>query len=416
MLKNLIFLLTLWLCILLGKAYAQPDSTQEVYEYVMQWGTSGSDTGQFNGPSGMCIDDSGYIYVCDRWNNRIQKFDLNGRFILTWGTYGRGPGQFDEPVNITADHYDRIYVHEARGSRVQKFDSRGNFIMIWPYDAVDLACGPYNQIYGSDVGGGPSESLGVYDTLGNRLRSFGVPETTESWDPSAVGIDDSGHIYVGIAPRSLNYITKFDSTGNVLLRWGRNGTGDGEFSYVAGIASGDSYKVFTSEDPIFRPNYRVQKFNTGGQFITKWGTQGNGNGQFQVPFGAALDSLDMVYVSDPFLNRIQKFRKTVVGVEFSERSQAQERQTVSLRCFPNPMKTTTVLKFKLFSPGEALLKIFNTNGQLVRSLAANTRGLNAQELLWDGKDEKGEMVPSGVYFARLENHEVRRMAKITVIR
>jgi tripartite motif-containing protein 71 len=54
-------------------------------------------------------------------------------------------------------------------------------------------------------------------------------------------------------------------------------------------------------------NHRIQKFDSDGTFITKWGSQGEGDGQFTHPQEAALDSSDNVYVADGSNNRIQKF-------------------------------------------------------------------------------------------------------------
>src|SRR5919108_2252141 len=46
-------------------------------------------------------------------------------------------------------------------------------------------------------------------------------------------------------------------------------------------------------------NIRIQKFDTDGKFITKWGTEGEGEGQFKIPHGIALDpSGSSVYVTD----------------------------------------------------------------------------------------------------------------------
>lgn len=43
--------------------------------YLGQWGRNGSGNEEFNAPSGIALDTLGYIYVADRWNHRIQKFE-----------------------------------------------------------------------------------------------------------------------------------------------------------------------------------------------------------------------------------------------------------------------------------------------------------------------------------------------------
>jgi DNA-binding beta-propeller fold protein YncE len=54
-------------------------------------------------------------------------------------------------------------------------------------------------------------------------------------------------------------------------------------------------------------NNRIQKFDSNGNFITKWGTEGTGNGQFDEPTGIAIDSSGNVYVVDRGNSRIQVF-------------------------------------------------------------------------------------------------------------
>ena len=69
--------------------------------------------------------------------------------------------------------------------------------------------------------------------------------------------------------------------------------GDGEFDGPDGIAVDSSGNVYVSD----YYNERIQKFDSNGNFITKWGTQGSGNGQFVEPEGVAIDSSGNVYVS-----------------------------------------------------------------------------------------------------------------------
>jgi DNA-binding beta-propeller fold protein YncE len=54
-------------------------------------------------------------------------------------------------------------------------------------------------------------------------------------------------------------------------------------------------------------NNRIQKFDSNGTFITKWGISGAGDGQFEQPTGIAIDSLGNVYVVDRGNSRIQVF-------------------------------------------------------------------------------------------------------------
>lgn len=56
-------------------------------ERVRQWGSAGSGPGQFRQPHGIAVDD-GIIYVADRQNGRLQRFDLNGKYLGEWANLG----------------------------------------------------------------------------------------------------------------------------------------------------------------------------------------------------------------------------------------------------------------------------------------------------------------------------------------
>ena len=58
-------------------------------ERVRQWGSAGTGPGQFNQPHGIAVDDQGIIYVADRNNARLQRFDLNGKYLGEWNHLGK---------------------------------------------------------------------------------------------------------------------------------------------------------------------------------------------------------------------------------------------------------------------------------------------------------------------------------------
>jgi DNA-binding beta-propeller fold protein YncE len=58
-------------------------------ERVRQWGSAGTGPGQFNQPHGIAVDEQGIIYVADRNNARLQRFDLNGKYLGEWNHLGK---------------------------------------------------------------------------------------------------------------------------------------------------------------------------------------------------------------------------------------------------------------------------------------------------------------------------------------
>ena len=104
--------------------------------------------------------------------------------------------------------------------------------------------------------------------------------------------------------------------------------GDGMFWGIWGIAS-DGSSIFTADVL----NNRVQKFKTDGTFITKWGKEGNGNGEFTRPSGIAVDS-QYVYVVD-HNDRIQVFDKEgqfvmVIGSSGSDPGQLNKPEDIEV--------------------------------------------------------------------------------------
>ena len=120
--------------------------------------------------------------------------------------------------------------------------------------------------------------------------------------PLAIAIDGSGNVYV--ADTWNHRIQKFTRDGQFIVKWGSEGSGNGQFDRPSGIAVDSNGNVYVAD----RYNGRIQKFTSSGQFITKWGSRGSGDGQFGDPFGIVVDSSGNVYVADGLNNhRIQKF-------------------------------------------------------------------------------------------------------------
>ncbi len=69
---------------------------------------------------------------------------------------------------------------------------------------------------------------------------------------------------------------------------------------------------------------------------------------------------------------------------------------------PNPMRESARIDFVLPAPGVCSLKVYDTNGRLLRRLAEGALPAGPASRIWDGRDEAGRRVPAGIYFYRLD--------------
>ena len=99
-------------------------------------------------------------------------------------------------------------------------------------------------------------------------------------------------------------------------------------------------------------------------------------------------------------------------------------QNFSLRQnFPNPFNPTTSIPFKVksleFGVGRSThttLIVYNILGQRIRSLVDENLNSGTYQVTWDAKNDKGEKVPSGVYFYRLKSGDVSEVRKMVLLR
>ncbi|MDZ7261245.1 MAG: DUF3160 domain-containing protein [candidate division KSB1 bacterium] len=84
--------------------------------------------------------------------------------------------------------------------------------------------------------------------------------------------------------------------------------------------------------------------------------------------------------------------------------------------YPNPFNATTVIRYDLPAPGFVTLEIYNLLGQKVRTLVAERRPAGSYQTLWDGTDDAGVVLPTGVYMARLQSHHSVQLRKIILLR
>ena len=171
-------------------------------------GVAGSGPDMFSEPSDILVAPNGDIFVADghggqQGNNRIVKFDKDGKFIKEWGKKGWHPGEFNVPHNLAMDSDGRLFVADRGNNRIQAFDQDGKFLLEWrqfgrpsglfidkndTLYVADNSPDELNPPYRSGIRMGS-----VHDGI---VRGF-ILESVEVNGVEAVAVDDAGNIFGG---------------------------------------------------------------------------------------------------------------------------------------------------------------------------------------------------------------------------
>ncbi len=88
----------------------------------------------------------------------------------------------------------------------------------------------------------------------------------------------------------------------------------------------------------------------------------------------------------------------------------------NLNNFPNPFNPETMIKFSLKTPEKILIEVYNIRGEIVRTLVNAELEADFHEVLWNGKDNDGKRVSSGVYFYKMEAGNYQETKKMILMK
>ena len=178
-------------------------------------------------------------------DDSVLHFDASGKLIKSFGS-----GMFLFPHGIAVDKDDNVWITDGqlangKGFTVVKFSPDGKVLMTLDY--------AFNQ-------------------------------------PNDVAIAPNGDIFVaeGHTPMMGSaQILKFNKDGKFLMKWGKHGSGPGEFEVPHTLAFDSRGRLFVGD----RANNRIQIFDQDGKFLDQWK-------QFSRPSGMYIDKNDILYVTD----------------------------------------------------------------------------------------------------------------------
>jgi DNA-binding beta-propeller fold protein YncE len=162
---------------------------------------SGIPGSSFSRPADVAWDRAGNIYVADGVgnNNRIAKFDKDGRFIKHWGSTGADQGQFNGVKAIAVDAQGNVYAADAGNKRIQVFDGEGTFKTAFGNVGTPITMcmtrGATQYLYvshaGDDVGMDDAaiykvtldgKVVGKFGAAGKRPKEFGLANSIDCRD------------------------------------------------------------------------------------------------------------------------------------------------------------------------------------------------------------------------------------------
>jgi tripartite motif-containing protein 2/3/tripartite motif-containing protein 71 len=248
-------------------------------------------------PWGVAICSKGNIIVAEYNGHCISIFNPKGEKIKSFGSQGSGHGQFNNPAGIAVDDGDNILVADHENNRIQKVTSFGKFITAVKIEhPVSIAVHPQSKnVYVANSSNHCIQILNPDLTFSSSFGSRGSGDGQFLY-PYDMAFDSTGNVYV--VNCNNGPIQIFAAEGQFLRKFGRQGC-----NQLAGICIDSEDVVYVTEDN----EHRVSVFTCEGQFLISFGSRGARPGQFNNPYGIAVDKNGVVYVADKDNNRLQSF-------------------------------------------------------------------------------------------------------------
>jgi len=89
---------------------------------------------------------------------------------------------------------------------------------------------------------------------------------------------------------------------------------------------------------------------------------------------------------------------------------------ISLQNYPNPFNPATTISYYVKQEAEVNISIYNIKGQKVKTLINETKNAGSYNLEWNGVDDAGKKVSSGVYFYRLKTGDLEKVRKMILLK
>ena len=147
-----------------------------------------------------------------------------------------------------------------------------------------VAIGPNDEVVVVD-----NKEVIIFDKDLKLIRTFGHSGDSKLNYPGGIAV---GHNVIAVSEYNDHVVKKFSLQGDYLSKFGSRGSGDGQFYRPQGLCFNSKGLLYVVDND----NYRIQVFREN-VFLFKFGSKGHNPGQFQCPRYIAVDSSNQVYVT-----------------------------------------------------------------------------------------------------------------------
>jgi hypothetical protein len=143
------------------------------------------------------------------------------------------------------------------------------------------------------------------------------------------------------------------------------------------------------------------------QFVSSYGSPGHGLGVFVAgEYIYLADQYSFILLTNPYYT----------GVREIDNGETRPSDFVLFQNYPNPFNPSTSIEFLLPKSGQVKIEIFNILGRKVRTLVDEQLKPGHKLVDWDGRDDRGRDVTSGIYFYRITVGEFSQSKKMLLLR
>ncbi len=175
--------------------------------------------GSFKNASSFYINSSGHIYVTDSGTDEVYKLDTTGTVLKFIGGFGWDNGSFDDPVDVFATSLT-VYVCDKNNHRVQRFDKDLNFIEMLSTKEKENSDEHFGYPVGAVTSGqgdlfildAENKRILKFDLFGNFIQNFGGFDYGDYSlsNPGSMAVFSSSNLFV----LDDNSLFVFDLFGN----------------------------------------------------------------------------------------------------------------------------------------------------------------------------------------------------------